>query len=404
MFPRVYGKGFPAFRISCVLLFVLGMGATAAGAAEIRLTPMLGIREEYNDNLFFDSSDASETRDRVTTFSPGIGIANRTERLNTLLQSRFTMMRYVRTDELDATDQEHTGRLSYLLSEKMRTAVEGAFTRDSRADRDIEATGLVIGTARRDRARYAFSADYTLSEKAGAALSYAYLDERFDSPDFVNSTAQDAGLGIRYDLSPFIPLAFARLNTAYGAYDFTDTHAVNYAVSAGASKQLSEAFSLSADIGRSRTRSSSETVFGLFSMDERTTERGTIGNLTLAYEGEQASATIALVQDVRALSGRPGTTRRTSARISISRRFTYELTFGISAEYFLNKTGREQTAQTEIDEQTLRIQPLITYHVTRDLTLNASYRFTRLKDDAADQRSIQSMGYLGVSWQYPVPR
>lgn len=389
--------------IALSLPLILGLGTAHLCAAEIKFTPIIGLRAEYNDNLFFDPTDVEETDDYIATLSPGAKFTDRTERLDALLQTRFDILRYRDNDDLDTIDQDHLGRIRFRLTERMRTSAEAGYIRDSRADRDIETSGTVLGTVRRERQHYACAANYAFTEKTASGLSYTFDQDKFNSPEYIDSTAQNATLALNHDLGALMSMTTGRITMGYALYDFTDTRVTNYSYAIGASKEINEALSLSADIGRRHTRSTFETVLWSTPIDEKSNSRGVVGQVTLSYKGERTNGGLTMYHDIRTISGTTGIVKRSSLRLDIGRRFTYKLQGDLTAEYYLNKGNQGQLVREDIDEATLRVQPRLRYAFTNDLALELAYRFTRLKDHAADQDHEQGLYFLRLSWQYPLP-
>jgi len=182
-------KGYPtssrALHSTALALIAVILSSAGTFAAEIKFVPMLSLREEYNDNIFLDSTREEEIDDRITTISPGARLRGRTEKLDASLQTSFDILKYARNDDLDETDQEYSGSITCKISERLRASAQAREIEDSRADRDIETTGLVLGAEKRHRRQLGSSADYALSEKATATLSYSYYKETFDDPNLM---------------------------------------------------------------------------------------------------------------------------------------------------------------------------------------------------------------------------
>jgi hypothetical protein len=271
-------------------------------------------------------------------------------------------------------------------------------------DRDIEITGLILGTVTRRRQHYAFSSDASLSEKTSVNASYSYDNEKFNQPGYTESTAQDVSLQMSHNLDALVPQTIGRVSLGYTLYDYpgnniTDQSITDSSFMVGASKRISETLELSADIGRQLARSRLE----IFHFIERSKTRGGIGQMALTYHEELSTTSLSYLQDVRSISGEVGLTRYSSLRFNTSRRFTYELRGEFVAEYYLNKQNGKKISGNAIDEKTFRLQPRLVYSFTNDLSLETSYRLIRLKDNEYDQRKIQNLFFLNVTWQYPIP-
>jgi uncharacterized protein (PEP-CTERM system associated) len=78
---------------------VLALSATDLWADEFKLTPSVAVRQEYNSNIFFDSSN--EKDDFITRVKPGLELIERTERIDLRLAGFVTPYVYWENDELN---------------------------------------------------------------------------------------------------------------------------------------------------------------------------------------------------------------------------------------------------------------------------------------------------------------
>ena len=65
--------------VLAILMLMLAMiRCSAVLADDFNFTPSLGVRGEYNDNIFYTSNNAED--DSITTIIAGLELINRTER------------------------------------------------------------------------------------------------------------------------------------------------------------------------------------------------------------------------------------------------------------------------------------------------------------------------------------
>ncbi len=80
------------------------------------------------------------------------------------------------------------------------------------------------------------------------------------------------------------------------------------------------------------------------------------------------------------------------------RRFTYELSGGMSVGYYLNKSNPGAIAGQAIDEETILVTPSMRYEFSRDMYLEASYSFTKvfynISHNEADRNSFFVRFYI----------
>src|SRR5271157_1517136 len=149
-------------RYFLVIIFLLSCPSLVWGN-EFRLVPSISVKEEYNDNILFDTDGAR--KDFITTISPGIEIVNNTQRLETDLLARLNRFDYANNREFSATDQLYNGKFRYHATPLINISAEAGYVRDSQPDRDILTSGIILTTVPRNRINASMSADYQFSEK-----------------------------------------------------------------------------------------------------------------------------------------------------------------------------------------------------------------------------------------------
>lgn len=365
---------------------------------ELKLTPFVALRQEYNDNIFFTESD--ETDDFIATISPGLELVERTERLDTRLSAQINNIIYYDNNELNSVDQDYTGQVRYRMTPRMDVSAEAGYTRDSRSDRDIEETGLVVGTATRDRQQYSLSGRYSPSEKTAATVSYAYDQDDFDDPESNDSHSHSTNLGFTHNISYLIPQTLGRMNLGYARHDFSDSLVDNYTWTIGVSRDFTEILSLLVDFGTRYTRS--ETEVPSIKDKRKNTGWGGVGQVALSYRGELTDGSLSFFRDVRAASGRTGATERTALVFEIGQRFTEKLRGNLSAGYYLNNSEGNDLAADDIDEKSLQCQTRARYEFTKDIALEASYTFTTIRDSEEHTTTNRNLVFLRAVFQYPL--
>jgi len=155
-----------------VFLVIILTWAGQSPADEFQIIPSLAVREEYDDNIFYSSSDKED--DFVTTVAGKLELIERTERLHLNLSGRVAPFWYADNSDLDEVDQDYRGRISYQLTPRTVGRSDGYFIIDHRPDRDIVSTGLAQNVDKRDRYHFGAGVNHMLSEVLAADLSYDY--------------------------------------------------------------------------------------------------------------------------------------------------------------------------------------------------------------------------------------
>ncbi|MCG6533335.1 MAG: hypothetical protein L7F78_01300 [Syntrophales bacterium LBB04] len=367
--------------------------------------PSAGLREEYNDNIFFSTSQPE--RDFITTLSGGLALQERTERLDLSLTGHVDPRFYVRNPSLNAVDHSSTGNMRYRLMPDLSLSAGAAYIVNSRPDRELATTGLVLTSAIRHRQEYSVSADYVVNEKDVITASGTYGDDSYTGGSLIGVTATTGSVGLTHDLGAMLNGTKGRVNVIYSDYGFKDsanTKVEDYSATVGIVKSLSEIWSFSVDAGVRRTTSRFDTVrlqpilpFLFLVTQERVedTAWGWLGQIVFSYKGELTSVDLSSGYQLRPASGSAGTTNRTSFIFNASRKVFYELSMNVAAEYFINKSDRNQSGQILIDDWTMRIAPGFRYEFNRDVWIEGWYDFTQVHyrqiNETAQRNAVMMM-------------
>ncbi|MEM2983405.1 MAG: hypothetical protein QXH17_09630 [Candidatus Bathyarchaeia archaeon] len=376
--------------IASFLLVLFSIVSGEARGEEFKLTPSIGIKEVFNDNVFLTEKNKEE--DLITTIFPGIEISNRTERLNINLNARWDIITYASNEELNFLNHNYKAMVTYSLYPALRLSAEGSVTRDFSIDRDIEVTGLVTKALKRYKYNFSGGAQYALTEKTRAEFSYSH--ERVDyshDPEYLDTKSNGFNLGLTHDLSEYILNTVGRINFGYFRYEFQENKVDYYYGTLGIGLSLTEKWSLLVDGGASYTISEFEAerlkfvpYFPfLITVREREKEEGTgwVAQATISYRGERTArgertrGDLTFNHRVMPASGTVGVTERTSVSLSLFSRFTYELSGRLSASYYINKAERGKYSQSSINETTFIVSPQLRYEFTDDIALEASHSF-----------------------------
>jgi len=393
-------------RIIC-LVALISVSPNFGNADEFKLTPSVGVKGEFNDNLFFSTSD--EIDDFITTIFGGLALLERTERLDLDLSARLDGVMYADNDELDDVDQFYSGRIGYRVTERLRLGADAGYSVDHRPDRDIETTGIVLGPVKRKRWRGGVSGNLTFSEKSIGYLGFNVEDDEFDDDERVDYTFYTANLGYTHDLSKILPRVIGRINAGYNYYNTDDTDIENIYATVGFSRAITELFNLLVDVGYRYSASEFKVAtiiptppFLITTTTDTEYDSGFNGRIVLGYAGELIRADISASQRLEPASGRNGTADRTSFVFNVRKRFAEKFSASLYATYYLNKADAGKMAREDIDEETVSIRPGLSYEIIDNLVLTASYTFTRVEYKINDTEAKRNRVYLRLSYGIPL--
>ncbi len=348
------------------------------------IMPSLAVKEEYNGNILLLADDIRE--DYISTISPGFEVVSSTERLDTDMQIRINNINYYRNSELNATDQEYSGRLKYLITPLFSMSAEASFVKDSRPDRDIDITGIALSYETRDRTTSSLSADYLITERAVAGMSYRYSRDDFESQSNLNYVSHNVAAGLVYDLGEYLPLLKGLVNVGYLWYDAQYSTTDNITGRIGLSRKIDEFWGIQIEGGFHNTWSYI-TVIELqpfpVSQQEENTSQGWVGQMAVNYKGERGSGSFSFSRDVLPASGLGGVAERNFLTLSSTYQFTYKLSLFFTTYYYTNRSDAYEFSMKEIDQQSFHVTQGWRYEFTKDMAAEASYEYIRFDDSVA---------------------
>ena len=363
---------------------------------EFRLVPSISVKEEYNDNILFDTDGAK--KDFITTISPSLEMVNNTEKLETDLLARLNRFDYADNREFSATDQLYDGKFRYHATPLFNISTEAGYVRDSQPDRDIVTSGIILSAVPRNRINASLSADYQFSEKTAAVVSYVFGSDKYESTKYSDDLSHDVSAGLVYDLGQYFQRVKGRVNLGYSDYVFSDSRINSVMGTVGFSRDFSETGSIMMDGGIRHTRSE-------FSADQfqlNSDGWGWVGNVSLNYKGELGNGSLTYNRDITPASGLNGAVERNSLTLSTQYRMTYEFSILLSAGYYTNKSDAGQFSSQVIDQRTIDVNPGVRYEFSKNIYLESSYDYTAVDDLAANTTVNRNLLSIRLYIQHPI--
>jgi opacity protein-like surface antigen len=347
--------------------------------------------------VFFAPRD--EEDDFITTVSPGLELVNRTERLDLGVQGRFNWLKYEENDDLTTWNWLFDGNLRYRVTQRMTISADAIYEKDSRPDRDISDTGLILNTSDRESHRYGAGAEYEWSQITRSDVAYSYQQANYDDPQLTDAQWHDVDLGVTHDLNYVIPRLNGRATLGYEHYDFDGSRMENCRGSVGIIYELTHLLSLTADIGARYSTPDFEA--GATRADDDDTW-GPLGQLRLSYEGRYDAASLWVYRDVRVAGGRAGLAESTAIIADASHRFTSELSLYVVTGYYWNQADEGELANRDLDEETFRVSPGLRYDITEHVSIEVSYTFDYVKNKEADTEAHRNLVFAWLRIHYPL--
>lgn len=382
------------------MVAVMVLLASGVQADEFRLTPSIAVRQEYNDNIYFDYNSKIAEDSFITRVRPGLELIDRTERFDLRLVGFVTPYVYWSDSNLNSVDQDYSGRASYLLTPQLRVGADAAVNVSHQADRDITSTGLTYNDDRRIQQRYGGDAAYDFTERTTGTVAYAFTKEnwRSDDPDLENYYSHGVTLGVSQDLGADKGITVGFLKTRYVYYDY-ETSKTDYGSAVlGVKHRLSEIFNVSVDAGGSYAY----TEFDVQNRKESDSSWGPIAHAGLEYVGERTHANLDAFYDVAPGSGNDGPVQRAALTFSVGHLLSEYLRLGVSTGVFHNQSLEDDVNGARSEYFTYTVNPSLRWEILREITLEAGYVFDYVDDREADAVASRNLGYIQIAYGLPL--
>jgi hypothetical protein len=399
------------FKERLTVMLALLLLLTEASADEFKLTPSIAVRQEYNDNIFFDSSREKDSM--VTRVIPGLELIERTERLDLRLAGAVTPFFYWDESDLNSVDQEYSGKAIYALTNRLSAGAEAAVRVDHQPDRDIRTTGFAYGDNRRIQQIYGGNMGYQFTELTSADLSYRYSREdwRSGDEDLEDYDSHAVTLGAARELGTAKGVTVGLANVGYAHYAYDTSKTDYWFGTVGVRHRLTEIFSIMVDGGARYSRSEFDIqrlaivppgFLAVVTEEENDSGWGGIGHAGLEYAGEVTRASLDASHDVAPLSGGSGVVQRSALTFSGGHLLAEKLRLGLFLGAFLNRSDDNEFSNEKIDETAFTVNPSLRWELYRDVTLEAGYVYTYVDDREDNTAASRNLGYLQIAYGLPL--
>ena len=209
-------------RVLVAAMVIVQVLGAAAYADEFKLTPSVAVRQEYNSNIFFDSSNEKDSF--ITRVMPGLELIERTERIDLRLAGFVTPYVYWGNENLNSVDQDYSGRVDYRLTPLLSLGANAAVRVDHQPDRDIYTTGLAYSDNRRVQQNYGGNVGYMFTEKTSGSVTYGYTKEDWrnssNNSDLEDYDSHAVTLGLSRELGAAKGVTVGLLNVGWAHYNY----------------------------------------------------------------------------------------------------------------------------------------------------------------------------------------
>ena len=359
---------------------------------EIKLLTSIGLKQEYNSNIFYTRTD--ETDDFISYVKPSVKLSYATEILNLSALAAWDGWLFWDNTDQNRLNQRYGLNGRYRLTERWSVSANGRYVFDSVQDSQLDETGSVeAGLSDRERLNAGAGLDYSVSERSDIGADYNYQKTDFERKSSVDTEAHGVRFFYRRRLQNQRDVITLFPRFVWGNSD--DWDAYNSTLNVRWAHPFTETLDTSITVGVRHSRVNYK--------DDRddTDNWGGVADMWLRKRGELTKGRLGFSNNLR--------TRENGEIINVSRLYT-DVDHRLSRRFGLGFRGSiyysnliEDSPETDDDRWYFDVSPSAFYRLTENHTLRLlySYNYQKLLDaddnDTVDRQRI----WLQLTFNFP---
>jgi len=381
--------------VHAAALIAFSSVVTVARGADWFFQPAVTVGTAYEENVDLDEDDPIN----ATSYNAGASV--RGGRLTERSQVVGTIMaffeRYPGNGELDEDNLSAAVNLAFLPTELDRLSLDLSLIQDTSRSSELTTTGNITENVPHFVLGIGAAWQRQLTERSAFTLALTHSGGRFDSNSSGLVDSQENAIDASYSYQLTEQLAFrGALGATY--YDPDDDQSYkNYEALLGMRYAFSETLAGNLDIGWERIDEDTD----LDTATNGSTASGFVYGLSLSKAFERSSLSLSLRRSaVPTGSGEPLV--QESLGLGYAYQFSPRLNVRIPIGVYRNESinfgngggndGRRIFFTTE---------PRLSWRVTEDIVLSASYRYQYERDEEADTTADGNAVFLSLSYVWP---
>lgn len=465
--------------------------STQSVIANLSSKAMLSVQGSYNDNIFFIDEDRppraeldgeaitgvelinpetgrpfpreQELSDYQIVISPEIEIVYGKDRYKALLNGKLDFINYQDLTELNDIDHHLSGELDYEITVYTKLRIEASYSRDSQPDRDLQTSGLIVGTSIRDKQKYGFGIEHELTPLSQIIAGYNYQQEDFVTSDLDDDIAailqseivaeellqrrqaddsklHSTSLSYRYDIGDRLPDGIIFTTASYMHLITEGSTQDNVMALLGLSYQVRENFRMSIDGGVRYSHEEFDEVqlqllaeapyYHRLDLEQTQDSWGPVAHAELKYQGYLTDAGLKATFDVQPASGNGTFTERAGLKFDIGHQLNEKFRIRGFASYFNNKRdgvkqpppvataealavhnaipqlqerlNMESNRLNAVDNVTVNLGMELRYTINDYFDLVGQYNYSIVQEDEIEADARRNRVFLRLDCSYPI--
>ncbi|MBN1829486.1 MAG: hypothetical protein JW884_10135 [Deltaproteobacteria bacterium] len=373
------------FFFGCILCPLLLLGA------DVTVTPSIGLKGEYNDNIDFTNVDAKD--DWIGTIIPGLKLEYATPRFMLKTEGKVEIEQYLEETDNNTEKYNASVDMGYQYAGGSGIFGKAAFRRDTTLDQEFQETGLAGVRSHRNDYMGGLGFAHFFTQNVSAGLAYQYEKKEYSRDVYVDSETHGVAANVNYIFNDGIDTA--SLQPLYGIQESSEIRVYQYGLAVSLAHKIAENYEATIKAGAMYSTVSDKIG------DENASGWGWIAEAGLAKRWETVSLAINLSrQDSLTSTSSFVTVNRLTA--SAAYKFTERLSFNLSGSLYFTKSSSVVNEETT-DERSYQITPKLRYQFTEHVNLEIAYSYTNKHDFnlSSDEDYDRNQAWFLVNFEFP---
>lgn len=357
-----------------------------AGALDSKV--IVGVTEEYHDNLFFDENH--ELSSWASSLSSRIVLTNEDDVFKGHITGDFKRTIYDGYHDLDNKDWSVDTDISWFPDEKTSCSASVLFDRNSDIDRYISTTGLLLYTRLHKELNGNITLSRSVYERFSTELNLTYLDESFDGSQGVTEDSTVTGKGVSSGfIFKYDERSSVNVYLGYNANEYAESRDEQIYGSIGMNRSITEAVVFYCSLGSRYTRYTYDhvlegvdgSVFPPVPLYGEIKKHGKsfVGKLGCLYKTDASELKFSVDESLQ--PGQNQSLSRMTVDLSYKKKLTGKISYSLSALFYDNKSDNNNLPDS-IHSKTVQLLPGLHYAFTDSLSFSGSYIYTEYRSDS----------------------
>ena len=385
------------FHSGIVILSCL-LAATGVQAAESMLIPEISIKQTYNDNINFSTTE--EKNDLILTVTPILRWNSQTERTGITANAKMDVIRYGKEHNLDKVNQKYSFGYDFRATELFGLNLNGSLIKDTTLDTEMEETGLVLKRSNRDFYNIEPGLSWYMTEKFQLNLTCGYTRAEYEASGYSDYDIYDGTLELVHTLSKEGATVFAQGGYTHSDYETSNTD--NYRLYLGLSYPFTQKLKLTAWAGARYTKSENPGTsiiknYRIVKKTESDRNWGGVGYLSLTRAFTDGSVSVGINRDISP-SGLGETIERDRATMDINYRFTQFITGRFNGSL---SRSRSESEYRDTDQELYHLRSSLSWQIAERVLAELSYQYSRTEYEKSDTHADRNIIFLRftIHWE-----